>query len=222
MNKQEYAQYLLGLMDEEIDGGEISEDSFYGYFQMYMPSGEGGERTFAPLADGEAYCRRIARIYDMLDPKDFEGDTVPGYFNGKSEAQSEEVLKEYGNKHILELRQLLEKHADAEDAAEAILYLGAIDEVVVLPPDKLAQYRMQYEPMVHETLFELISEHKDYDEPVEILSEAFYSIACDYWISYYLQWHRYGLSGDPFAPYFELYQLGYSAIFSGNKLYIGA
>ncbi|MNI58809.1 hypothetical protein D3C73_1139370 [compost metagenome] len=57
---------------------------------------------------------------------------------------------------------------------------------------------------------------------IEILDEAYYSIACDYWISYYLQWHRYGLKGDPFAPYFELYRLGYSAVFAENKLYIGS
>lgn len=56
----------------------------------------------------------------------------------------------------------------------------------------------------------------------ELLDEAYYSIACDYWISYYLQWHRYGLKGDPLAPYFELYRLGYSAIFSEQKLYIGS
>lgn len=67
----------------------------------------------------------------------------------------------------------------------------------------------------------MIMEHKNEEEPIEILDEAYYSIACEYWISYYLQWHRYGLKGDPFAPYFELYRLGYSAVFSDQKLYIG-
>lgn len=222
MDKQEYAQYLLGLMDEEADAEEIDEDMFYGYFQMYMPSGEGVERTFSPLPDGEAYQQRIVQIYEMLDPKEFAGNTVPGYFNGKSEAASEDLIQAYGSKHIAELKQLLEQHADEEYTAEAIHYLGMIDEVVVLPPGKFEQYRKQYEPLVHDTLFELISEHSEDDEPVEILSEAFYSIACDYWISYYLQWHRYGLGGDPLAPYFELYRLGYSATFAGNKLYLGA
>ncbi|WP_430108390.1 hypothetical protein [Paenibacillus sp. B1-33] len=67
-----------------------------------------------------------------------------------------------------------------------------------------------------------MSEHKDYDAPIEILDEAYYSIACDYWISYYLQWHRYRLKGDPFASYFDLYRLGYSATFSEHALYIGS
>ncbi|MCP3776284.1 hypothetical protein NLX71_23795 [Paenibacillus sp. MZ04-78.2] len=186
-----------------------------------MPSGEGVEAIFAPLANGEAYLKRLAPIYDMLDPEDFKGDSVPGYFNGKSTSVSEDELRGYGEQLITGMKQLMEEHADVEGTAEAASYLAGVHQIVILPREEIGQYREKYDPiLLHEILFEIVSEHKNLDEPVQILSEAYYSIACDYWISYYLQWHRFDLPGDPLAPYFELYRLGYNLVFSGSNLYI--
>lgn len=223
MDKQTYARYLLNLMDEEADSDEavIEEAALYGYFQMYMPSGKGVEATFEPLEDGHAYLRRISRIYEMLDPEDFTGGTVPAYFNGKGAEESEDVLRGYGEQFIRELKQLLDTFAKWERAADAVAYLDGIEKIELLPPGKIDTVRDSYDTDVYEALTEVIMEHKNEEEPIEILDEAYYSIACEYWISYYLQWHRYGLKGDPFAPYFELYRLGYSAVFSDQKLYIG-
>ncbi|MBN3527073.1 hypothetical protein [Paenibacillus apiarius] len=224
MDKQSYARYLLHLMDEEVESNEevIEEDALYGYFQMYMPSGEGVEATFEPLKDGDAYLQRVKRIYEMLDPEDFGGETVPGYFNGKADEVPQDVLKGHGEQLIKGLKELLDEFAEWDGATEAAAYLSGIEEVQLLPHGKIDTIRQSYDPDVYEALFEVVSEHKDYDEPIEMLDEAYYSIACDYWISYYLQWHRYGFKGDPLAPYFELYRLGYSAIFSERKLYIGS
>lgn len=151
-------------------------------------------------------------------------DTVPGYFNGKTVHVAEDVLKNYGEHLIRGLKYLLKEHADLDGAEEAASYLDGIEEVVVLAPREIEEYRShdRYDPIVYEALSDLVSEHTDYDDPVQILHEAYYSIDCDYWISYYLQWHRYGLKGDPLALYFELYRLGYSAVFSGQKLFIGS
>lgn len=223
MDKQSYARYLLQLMDEEVESDEIvDEDSLYGYFQMYMPSGKGVEATFAPLQDGDAYLQRIVQMYDILDPADFGGDTVPGYFNSKAVDVPEEVLRGHGEQLITGLKKLLEEFEQIEGAADAAFYLSGIEGVQILPHGKIYTIRQSHDPDVYDALFEVINEHTDDNEPIEILDEAYYSIACDYWISYYLQWHRYGLKGDPFAPYFELYRLGYSATFSEHKLYIGS
>lgn len=54
------------------------------------------EAIFAPLEDGDVYLKRLTPIYEMLDPADFEGDSTPGYFNGKLVETSEETLKDYG------------------------------------------------------------------------------------------------------------------------------
>ncbi|MBB4825913.1 hypothetical protein HNO89_003149 [Sporosarcina luteola] len=218
MEKQSYAKYLLQLMDEEIDddGEEIEEAQFYGYFQMYMPDGKGVESTFTPLEERHAYLQRILQIYEMLDPEDFSGPSVPGYFTGKAGHVPDKVLIAYGRQFIQGLQDLL------VECSRTTEYLLGIEEVEIVPPGSIDEIRLQYDPELYETIFDLISEQKDYEEPIEILDEAYYSIACDYWISYYLQWHRYGLKGDPFAPYFELYRRGYSAVFAENKLYIGS
>lgn len=224
MDKQSYARYLLQLMDEEMDSDEsdVEESQFYGYFQMYMPDGKGVEATFEPLEDGGAYLQRILQIYEMLNPEDFSGTEVPGYFNSKASNVPNEILIDYGRRFIQGLKELMIESSEKVDTTDAATYLCGIEEVRIIPNGSIDDIRQQYDPEVYETLSEIINEHKDYVEPIEVLDEAYYSIACDYWISYYLQWHRYGLQGDPFAPFFELYRLGYSAIFSENKLYIGS
>lgn len=155
---------------------------------MYMPSGKGVEATFAPLQDGESYLQRIVQMYDILDPADFGGDTVPGYFTSKVADVPQDVLRRHGEQLIKGLKELLDEFKQIEGAADAAAYLSGIKEIQLLPHGKIGTIRL----------------------------------ACDYWISYYLQWHRYGLKGDPFAPYFELYGLGYSATFSEHTLYIGS
>jgi hypothetical protein len=224
MDKQSYAKYLLQLIDEEIDSDEsnIDESQFYGYFQMYMPDGKGVEATFEPLEDGHEYLQRILQIYEILNLEEFSGSAVPGYFTNKGSNVSNEVLVEYGRQFIQGLEALLAASSGKIDTKDSADYLLGIEEIKIVPHGSIDGIRQQYDPEIYETVFDIISEQREYDEPIEILDEAFYSIACDYWISYYLQWHRYRLKGDPFAPYFELYRRGYSAIFSENKLYIGS
>ncbi len=223
MDKQSYARYLLQLMDEEMDSDEleIDEARFYGYFQMYMPDGKGVEATFEPLEDGHAYLQRILQIYEMLNPEDFSGPAVLGYFISKNSNVPNEVLLDYGRQFIQGLKDLLLGSSGKLDTKDSADYLLGIEEVRIVPPGSIDGIRQQYDPEIYETIFDIISEQVEYDDPIEVLEEAYYSIACDYWISYYLQWHRYRLNGDPFAAYFELYRRGYSAIFSENKLYIG-
>ncbi|SCW68386.1 hypothetical protein SAMN04487970_102835 [Paenibacillus tianmuensis] len=133
MDQQEYGRYLIGLIDEEAPDGEIGRDAFYGYFQIFRPSGEGVEAIFAPLANREVYLKRLAPIYDMLDPEDFKGDSVPGYFIAKSGSVSEDVLRGYGEQLITGMKQLMEEHADVDGAAEAASYLAEIHQIVILP-----------------------------------------------------------------------------------------
>jgi len=224
MDKGTYANYLLQLIDEEPESNEsdIDEALFYGYFQMYMPNGKGVEATFEPLTDGDSYLQRILRIYEMLDTEDFREDAVPGYFNSKVRDEPNENLIDYGKHFIQSLKELISGCSEKMDTTDAASYLSGIEEVKIVPDGSINDIREQYDAEIYDTIFDIISNHKNFDEPIEVLDEAYYSIACDYWISYYLQWHRYGLKGDPFTAYFELYKRGYSAIFAENKLYIGS
>ncbi len=218
MDKQEYGRYLFSMIDEEEPDEDtvVEEENLFGLFQMFMPDGAGVEAVFKPLEDGDTYLQRLLPIYAMLDPANFAGDTVPGYFNAKHAEASGETLTELGRQVIESFKGLLDE--DEEVSA----YLAAIQQIELLPPGQIAEVSSLYDPEVYEALSDLIIQCKDYEEPIDILGEAYYSISCDTWISYYLQWPRFGLGGDPLVPYFELYRRGYSAIFSEGKLYIGA
>lgn len=218
MDKEEYGRYLLSLMEEEEPDEDtvVEAEELFGFFQMFMPEGDGVEAVFEPLEDGDAYLQRILPIYAMLDPADFAGDTVPGYFNAKRAEASGETLIGYGRQFIEGLKELL------EEDEEVTAYLAAIQHIELLPPGQIAAIRQLSDADVYEALFDVVNSCRKYEELIDILGEAYYSIACDYWISYYLQWPRFGLKGDPLAPYFELYRRGYGAVFSEGRLFIGA
>jgi hypothetical protein len=239
MDQQEYGRYLLALSAEEIepdDDMEVEADHLYGFFQGFMPSGTGVERVFEPIPDGQRFLDRIRPIYEMLNPEDFAGEYVPGYFNGGNEDASEGTLRGLGEELIKRLKSLFsivpEKDVEADSAKEAIRALACVKEVVVLPPGEIGKLEQRLiqgtdeedSEVVYEALGELIRSRSDYSENIELLNEAYYSIACDYWVAYYLQWPRYqGLqeADDCLYPYFELYRYGYNLHWTQNKLFIG-
>lgn len=55
------------------------------------------------------------------------------------------------------------------------------------------------------------------------LAEAYYSIACDYLLAWYLQWpyYRRWHEDDVFEPYFELWRRGISCRFIGDEMVLG-
>ncbi|OWA37252.1 hypothetical protein B9G55_04075 [Saccharibacillus sp. O16] len=229
MNQQEYGLYLLNLIDAEpMDDDGVTQDDLYGYFQCFMPEGQGIERIFEPLEIGDQLLERIRPLYAMLNPADFEGDSVPGYFNGGQNDASTEQLEAYGKAYLEGLGRLFALEPElAEEAVEAITRITGVQ---VLEPGEIAAILDDYEhedeeqTILYETLSEVIAEHTDYEDTLEILSEAYYSIGCDYTLSYHLQWPKYSklqAAGEPFAPYAELYKRGYHITVHERKLLIG-
>lgn len=239
MEQQEYGRYLLAMGGDEFDpedNEEVEADHFYGLFQWFMPTGAGVERVFEPIPDGQRFLDRIRPIYEMLNPEDFAGEYVPGYFNGGNEDASEDTLRSLGEKLIQRLKLLFSKVPEDDEAAdaakEAFGALSCMKEVVVLQPGEIGKLEQRLiqgadeedSEVVYEALGDLLRSRSDYNEKIELLSEAYYSIACDYWVAYYLQWPRYqGLqeAEDCLYPYFELYRYGYNLHWTQNKLFIG-
>ncbi|MFB8372835.1 hypothetical protein [Paenibacillus taichungensis] len=239
MDQQGYGRYLLAMGGEEFEpevDDEVEADHLYGFFQWFMPSGAGVEHVFEPIPDGRHFLARIRPIYEMLNPEDFTGEYVPGYFNGGNEDASEATLRGLGEELIQRLKGLfsmvLEDDEAADAAKEALHDLASLTEVVVLPPGEIGKLEQRAlhgtdeedSQAVYEALGDLLSSRSNYDEAIEILSEAYYSIACDYWVAYYLQWPRYhGLqeAEDCLYPYFDLYRYGYNLHWTQNKLFIG-
>ncbi|KAA8787579.1 tetratricopeptide (TPR) repeat protein [Paenibacillus sp. 4624] len=239
MDQQEYGRYLLAMGGEEFEPEEeeqVSEEHLYGFFQWFMPVGAGVERVFEPIPSGDRFLDRIRPIYEMLNPEDFTGEYVPGYFNGGQGTASEEMLRRLGEDLIKGLKSLFsivpEDDEAAEIAKEALQDLACVKEVVVLPQGELGKLEQRAiqgtneedSDAVYEALGDLLRSRSDYDEAIEILSEAYYSIACDYWVAYYLQWPRYkGLqeAENCLYPYFELYRYGYNLHWTKTTLFIG-
>ncbi|MFC9707241.1 hypothetical protein ACFTRD_03695 [Paenibacillus sp. NPDC056933] len=239
MDQQEYGRYLLAMGGEEFEPAEdeqVEADHLYGFFQWFMPSGAGVERVFEPIPDGQRFLDSIRLIYEMLNPEEFAGEYVPGYFNGGHEDASLETLRGLGEELIQRLKSLFsmvpEDDEIADVAKEAYEALACVKEVVVLPPGEIGKLEQRLiqgtdeedSEVVYEALGDLLRSRKDYNEAIEILSEAYYSIACDYWVAYYLQWPRYqGLqeAENCLYPYFELYRYGYNLHWTQTKLFIG-
>nr|WP_154982858.1 hypothetical protein [Paenibacillus xylanexedens] len=239
MDQQEYGRYLLAMGGEEFEPAvdeQVDADHLYGFFQWFMPSGEGVERVFEPISGGQRFLDRIRPIYEMLNPGDFTGEYVPGYFNGGHEVAPEETLRKLGQELIAGLKTLFsivpEDDESADIAQEALQDLASVKEVVVLSQGELGKLEQRAiqgtdeedSEAVYEALGDLLSSRSDYDEAIEILSEAYYSIACDYWVAYYLQWPRYeGLQEveNCLYPYFELYRYGYNLHWTKTTLFIG-
>lgn len=239
MNQQEYGRYLLAMggVEMELDADEgVEADHLYGFFQWFMPTGEGVERVFAPLPDGERFLHKIRPIYDMLNPEDFVGESVPGYFNGGNEDVSEQTLRGLGQELIEGLKELFslvpEDDETADIAEDALQDLDSLKEIIILPPGEISKLEQRMiqgidegeGEAIYEALAELVSSRSDYDENIGLLIEAYYSIACDYWVAYYLQWPRYqGLqeAENSLRPYFDLYRYGYRIHWTQNKLMIG-
>ena len=116
MDQEEYGRYLLSLMEEEEPDEDtvVEAEELFGFFQMFMPEGDGVEAVFEPLEEGDVYLQRILPIYGMLDPADFAGDSVPGFFNAKRVETSGETLIGYGQQFIEGLKQLLDEDEEVK------------------------------------------------------------------------------------------------------------
>lgn len=102
---------------------------------------------------------------------------------------------------------------------ELLRRLDAVSEIIVgKHPER--EYD-GLEEMLSETLSDW-SWDNFIDDNVAILSEAYYSINCDYYLSYYLQYpnYKHKPERDFLRPYFDLFLHGYCASFSGNRLVI--
>jgi len=72
------------------------------------------------------------------------------------------------------------------------------------------------ETIIHDLRSDWFLSLKPKQSDALLMGEAFYSIACDYYIADYLLWPLYQHSTvieEPFAPYFELWTHGALAIF---------
>lgn len=222
MDKKEYAKYLAEIIGEDIDiDSDDINDQFYGYFQSFMPNGNGVEKVFKPIPNGDLYYDRIIKIYSAAEERFnelSEEGAIPGYFC-PNPVKDKELLIKYGKQYIENLK-LFAQTIDDKEFEDALMEVKTIE---VLEDNSDRNNENETNDIIYETISDWFIDNSDYESIIEILDEAYYSINCDYFLSYYLQYPSYEdkLKFDLFAPYFEIWKMGYYCWFDKGKLIIG-
>jgi hypothetical protein len=220
MSKLEYCQYLAEVLDEDIEFDEDSlADNFYALFQTFMPKGENVEKVFAVVPSGELFLERLMPIYEVTSSETIikmkEG-VFPGYFCPIPTGSEGELLSE-GNLH---LKNLIE-FARYFQADELLSLLQNIKGVRLRE-----QSRADSKDLLNQYLYDFLTdwsiENSDKTELLEVLNEAYYSVNCDYYLSFYLQYPRYKNKPetDFLKPYFNIWKMGYYCGFENQELII--
>jgi hypothetical protein len=228
VDQKEYFNYLLQLGNEEAKENPV-EDDLFGYFEFFRPEGKGLEKVFAPVPMGEAYLQRMSQVYEATK----NDDPHRAYFVvGHPITLSKNDLIKIGTELLNNLKLFASEIAGQElthktkriyvESAEMVEVIGKINKVKILEDQPLDFEKDEYY-CVTETLSDWIGEHSEPDELIDCLGEAYYSIACDYWIRYYLEWPRFQhlISKDIFEPYFKLWKSGLRFSIYDDVLVIG-
>lgn len=219
MNLLRYSNHLLHLLGEEPARAVQDADSFYGLFQSFMPDGTGARDVFESLTCADALYDRLVPLYaatkTVFQKARAEGG-VPGYFCPPTPEPLPEKseLEALGWKHV---QSMLRLAGFCNDSVTLDLLKEVVNVRVQLPTKstKGKKSEQRAESKVNEAVYELIHEFNDAGkkvdaEKMELLSEAYYSMCCDYMVSYYLQYPSYTLKPEEelFEAYFQLMLLG--------------
>jgi len=196
-------------------GAEWGEDEIFAFFQRFRPDGKRVDEALLPLPNGRAVHERLLQIYAATRSGWTDGDTSAAYFVVRDPPLIESAAAE----------SLVRNHLSriAEISREA-----GVDELVGLlqsPTLTLSRESAPDSPVRHDTDLVIYDTLCDWvasleTDPTEVadLSEAFYSIACDYLLSWYAMWRWYAGGTqivDPFEPCFQLWRHGIEYRFDG-------
>jgi hypothetical protein len=195
-----------------------NEEKWYGVFQGYRPDGVGLEELFAGVPDGAEYVERLRRVYRAAYHDAWAQDA---YFVVRTPlpAPDEEVAA-LGQELLAGLR-LIAILAPLSGRHELHAYLSKVNDAAIVD---LANLNRKHEDhlLVHESVADILHGFYDYRHRIIQLREGYYSVACDYWLAWYLQWpfFRQWIPRDVFSPYFHLWERGYQCAFQGESLYL--
>ncbi|TCD12089.1 hypothetical protein EZ449_03460 [Pedobacter frigidisoli] len=221
MDQKQYATHLASLVegiDVDLENDNLS-DEFFAYFQCFMPNGANAEKIFEPLKNGQDLFARILPIYQATNEKtmqQYSEGVSPGYFCPNPSADNAE-LENLGKQHIQNLL-FFAKFMEDDELQEM---LNKVNEVVILAAEEALE-----DDYLNAYLYDAVSdwglENEAENGFISILSEAYYSINSDYYLSYYLQYPAFKNKPkqDFLKPYFEIWKAGYYCKLDKTKLLI--
>lgn len=188
-----------------------NKDDLFGFFQRFRPQGDGLESLFVSVPEGEAVLARLRNVYSATaTPGTLRPEVEDAYFivNCPVPAPPEELEASA----MTMLENWREMAIDLKDS-DLVSQLTPTPTVVI---DKAATPPV--DPRDTSSLdvwfYDLRSDWMrslDRCPQANWMSEAFYSIGCDYALAAYITWPWYRAASrlaDPFAPHFHLWRHG--------------
>jgi hypothetical protein len=192
-----------------------AEDEYFGLFQQFRPLGDGVERAFLHVPDADKYISRLLEVFRATSSEECRDDV---YFVVRSPASTTpNELRTIGHQFIYNLRTLTAMIGNAELSE----YLSALRDVDVVQKSRLNRSNDD-NLLVMETVGDWLGTLGAWNDPIPRMREAFYGVACDFFLMYFLQWPYYErwCSLDVFRPYYELWRRGASCSFQGVTLQV--
>jgi hypothetical protein len=192
------------------------EDQWFGVFQGYRPDGDGVEELFAGLPDAADYAERLRTVYRAARHADWAQDA---YFVVRTPrpATDEEVVAL--GQELLDGLRLIADLGTRFGRGDLHEYLSRVRGAVVVRPDTLDRQHNE-QLLVNESVGDILHGFYDHGHRIIRLQEGYFSVACDYWLAWYLMWpyFREWVPRDVFRPYFELWARGCDVAFQGQCL----
>lgn len=194
------------------------EDRWFGVFQGYRPDGDGVEEVFAGLPDAPDYADRVRSVCRATYHDAWERDAY--FVVRRPQPASDEELVAFG-RELLSGLQLIAETAAASGRRDLKDYLSRVIRIAVVSAAECDRGNDDH-TRVHEAVGDFLGVLADHENPAVKLGEGFYSVACEYWLAWYLQWpyFREWFPRDVFRPYFELWARGCEVVFQGDVLNI--
>ena len=198
-------QTLAGESSQEV----WTEDDLFGFFQRFRPDGGGLVPLFADIPDGDAVFARLQEVYAATAAGSLRPGVEDGYFIVRQPVpvSSRELLA--SATAMLENWRRMAADLDETELVDQLTPPPAIAIRHESPPPP--------DPLDTSTLdvwfYDVRSDWMRGLDPAcphaGWMSEAFYSIACDYALAAYITWPWFRAASpltDPFAPWFHLWK----------------
>jgi hypothetical protein len=183
------------------------EYDLFAFFDCFRPDGNGLEKVFEGIIGGDDILKRLLGVFQCT--RESFGRYM--YFMVcKPVPATSELLVELATRHLIKIRQVAKEFGE-DRLVRMLETIPAIKIEHEEPSVKTLQDTSTPETIAYELRCDWFLDLKPVESDALLLHEAFYSIACDYYIANYLQWPLYRQSTgieEPYEPYFKLWSHG--------------